>query len=75
VDLRTTPLNVLVFGASGGTGRELVNQAREQGHAVTAFVREPKKFEIKDANLRVVQGERNCGRKSLSKKTSTFICG
>jgi putative NADH-flavin reductase len=50
-------MNVLVFGASGGTGRELVKQALAQGHSVTAFVRDPTKFEIKHANLKVVQGE------------------
>jgi uncharacterized protein YbjT (DUF2867 family) len=32
-------MNVLVFGASGGTGRELVGQALRRGHRVTAFVR------------------------------------
>jgi len=50
-------MNVLVFGASGGTGRELVKQALTQGHSVTAFVRDPTKFEIKHANLKVVQGD------------------
>ena len=50
-------MNALVFGASGGTGRELVKQALTQGHSVTAFVRDPTKFEIKQANLKVVQGD------------------
>ena len=31
---------VLVLGASGGTGREVVSQAIQQGHNVTALVRE-----------------------------------
>jgi putative NADH-flavin reductase len=50
-------MNLLVFGASGGTGRELVRQALAQGHTVTAFVRDPTKLPIKHANLRVVQGD------------------
>jgi hypothetical protein len=50
-------MNVLVFGASGGTGRELVKQALAQGHSVTAFVRDPTRFESKHANLKVVQGD------------------
>jgi putative NADH-flavin reductase len=50
-------MNVLVFGASGGTGRELVKQALAQGHSVTAFVRDPTKFEIKHANMKVVKGD------------------
>ncbi|HEY9375705.1 MAG TPA: NAD(P)H-binding protein [Jiangellaceae bacterium] len=32
-------MNVLVFGAGGATGRELVSQALQRGHRVTAFVR------------------------------------
>ena len=50
-------MNVLVFGASGGTGRELVKQALAQGHSVTAFVRDPTTFDSKHPNLKVVQGD------------------
>lgn len=50
-------MNVLVFGASGGTGRELVKQGVEQGHTLTAFVRNPAKLEIKDASIKVIQGD------------------
>jgi putative NADH-flavin reductase len=32
-------MNVLVFGATGGTGREIVARARADGHEVTAFTR------------------------------------
>ncbi len=49
-------LSVLVIGATGGTGRELVRQALEQGHQVTAFVRKPKKLKVEHPNLRVAQG-------------------
>ena len=34
-------MKIIVFGATGGTGKELVRQALEQGHDVTAFVRDP----------------------------------
>jgi putative NADH-flavin reductase len=50
-------MNVLVFGASGGTGREVVKQALAQGHSITAFVRAPAKFDINQAHLTVVQGD------------------
>lgn len=32
-------MKILIFGAAGKTGRELVKQALEQGHEVSAFVR------------------------------------
>jgi putative NADH-flavin reductase len=32
-------VNLLIVGATGGTGRELVSQALERGHRVTALVR------------------------------------
>lgn len=49
-------LRILVIGATGGTGRELVRQSLELGHEVTAFVRKPAKFKIEHPNLRVVKG-------------------
>jgi putative NADH-flavin reductase len=49
-------LRVLIIGATGGTGRELVRQALEHGHQVTAFVRKPKKMKMEHPNLRVVRG-------------------
>ncbi|MDX1521840.1 MAG: SDR family NAD(P)-dependent oxidoreductase, partial [Anaerolineae bacterium] len=48
---------VVVFGATGGVGRQLVAQALEQGHAVTAFARTPAKLDINHENLTVVQGD------------------
>ena len=51
-------MKILVFGASGGTGRELVTQALDQGHQVTAFVRDPAKIgDVQHANLSVVSGD------------------
>jgi nucleoside-diphosphate-sugar epimerase len=49
-------MNVLVFGATGGTGRALVAQALEQGHTVTAFARDSAKVKTAHANLRVARG-------------------
>ena len=49
-------LRILIIGATGGTGRELVRQALEQGHQVTAFVRKPQTMKIEHPNLRVKKG-------------------
>ena len=50
-------MKILVFGASGGTGRELLKQALEKGIEVTAFVRDATKAEeTQHPNLAVVSG-------------------
>jgi len=50
-------VNVLVFGASGATGREVVRRALDRGHSVSAFVRDPDKFELEHANLTLRVGD------------------
>ena len=50
-------MNVLVFGASGATGREIVKQALARGHSVGAFVRKPDSFGITHARLALVAGD------------------
>lgn len=47
---------ILIFGATGGTGQQLVYQALERGYHVTAFVRDPTKLDIEDDNLEIVIG-------------------
>lgn len=50
-------MKIIVFGATGGVGREVVKQAAENGHEVTAFLRTPAKLEFEHANLKVIQGD------------------
>jgi len=50
-------MKLLIFGASGLTGREMVEQALEQNHTVMAFVRTPEKFDIRHDSLKVAQGD------------------
>ena len=49
-------MNIIIFGATGGTGRALVQQALEQQHTVTAFARDPAKVRTTHKNLRVANG-------------------
>ncbi|HEY8134182.1 MAG TPA: NAD(P)H-binding protein, partial [Thermoanaerobaculia bacterium] len=37
-------MRLIILGATGGTGRALLEQARSRGHQVTAFVRSPQKL-------------------------------
>jgi len=50
-------MRVVIFGSTGGIGRQLVKQALARGHAVRAFARNPAQLEIKHANLQTVQGD------------------
>jgi len=50
-------MRIIVFGASGGTGREIVTQALERGHDVTAFVRNPEKLKVTHERLSVARGD------------------
>jgi putative NADH-flavin reductase len=50
-------VRVVVFGASGATGRHLVSQALEAGHEVTAFVRDAARLGTRHEKLSIVQGD------------------
>ena len=50
-------MKVLIFGATGTVGRELVTQGLEMGHAVTAFARDPSKLAISHASLKIIEGD------------------
>ncbi len=50
-------LRLLVVGATGGTGRKLVEQAVQRGYHVTALARNPSKLEIAHPRLTVMQGD------------------
>jgi uncharacterized protein YbjT (DUF2867 family) len=51
------PINLVVLGATGGTGRLVVEQALAAGHTVTALVRSPEKLAVRNPNLHVVAGQ------------------
>lgn len=50
-------MKIVIFGASGPTGIHLVQQALEQGHRVTAMIRNPEKFQISHPNLQVQKAD------------------
>lgn len=50
-------MRIVIFGSTGGTGRELVNQALERGWEVIAFARQPAQLAIKHPRLYPVQGD------------------
>jgi uncharacterized protein YbjT (DUF2867 family) len=50
-------MRLAVFGATGGTGKQLVEQALAAGNQVVAFVRNPSKLNIRHEHLTIIQGE------------------
>jgi putative NADH-flavin reductase len=50
-------MRITVFGATGGTGKQLVEQALTAGNEVVAYVRNSSKLDIKNEHLTIVQGE------------------
>ena len=50
-------MKLAVFGATGRTGKPLVEQALQAGHEVMALVRTPAKLALQSPRLTVVQGD------------------
>jgi putative NADH-flavin reductase len=51
------PSRLLIVGATGGTGRQLLTLALESGYQVTALVRDPRNLRIDHPRLTVLQGD------------------
>jgi putative NADH-flavin reductase len=49
-------MRLFVLGATGGTGKQLVDLALQRGHQVTAFVRSPQKIP-RHEHLTIVEGD------------------
>ncbi len=50
-------MRLVIFGATGGTGRRVLERAIAEGHEVTAFVRDPSRMSACHERLRVVVGD------------------
>jgi putative NADH-flavin reductase len=48
-------MRLAIFGASGGTGKEIVRQAAATGNTVTAAVRNPAAISFEDPNVQIAQ--------------------
>jgi len=70
-------MKLIVLGATGGTGIEIVRQAVECGHSVTAFVRSPEKLNLLRDRITVKQGDLlNCAElKQVIKDHNAVLSG
>ena len=50
-------MKLVVLGATGGTGLEIVLQAIERGHEVTAYVRNPERLKMFGERIAVIRGD------------------
>jgi len=50
-------MHITVFGANGGTGKQVVEQALAAGHRVRAVVRDPKTLDLEHEDLEIVRGD------------------
>lgn len=67
-------MKLTVFGASGQTGRLLVDQALAAGHEVTAYVRREGAFEAGRPGLRIVTGQLTDLAKLEEAITGSDVC-
>jgi putative NADH-flavin reductase len=54
--LKGKNMKLIIFGSTGGTGRQIITQALEQGYEVTAFARNPEKLDQEHDKLEVIKG-------------------
>lgn len=51
-------MKIVIFGSTGGTGREIVKQGLEHGHEVTAFARNAAKLnDLWHGELKIIEGD------------------
>src|SRR6266487_4331795 len=50
-------MKLIVFGSTGGSGRQIVQQSLDAGHRVTAVARNPVALTIQHSNLLVIKAD------------------
>ena len=50
-------MKIIIFGAAGGTGRALTEQALAQGYSVTGFDRNPEALKLQHPDLTMTKGD------------------
>ena len=50
-------MKLIVFGATGGIGSQVIKQGLDAGHEMTAVARHPSSITLKHKRLEVIQGD------------------
>src|SRR6185369_14998433 len=70
-------MRLAIFGATGGTGLALTEQALNHGHSVRVLVRNPNRMPLVNPNMRVVLGnvlDRESVQKTLLGSDAALSC-
>jgi len=70
-------MKLLILGATGNTGKELVAQAIEENHDVTILVRDPSRISFSAERMNIVKGsvlEQRCFIESTERTTCSHQC-
>lgn len=70
-------MQIIVFGATGGTGKLVVQQALQEGHQVTVIVRDPDSFSIRNNRLEIIKGDvfqPHTFEKAITGKDAVICC-
>jgi putative NADH-flavin reductase len=68
---------IILFGATGGTGRLVVQQGLQEGNHVTVIVRNPDSFTIRNDRLEIIKGDvfqPHTFEKALAGKDAVISC-
>lgn len=68
---------IIVFGATGGTGKEVVKQTLEKGDEVTAVIRNPSSFDLQYQHLKIIKGDvlqPSTFEKEITEKEAVISC-
>lgn len=49
-------MKLFIIGGTGKTGREIIKQGLDQGHIITALVRNPNKLKFRNPDLTIIKG-------------------
>jgi putative NADH-flavin reductase len=55
-DQEDRDMKIFLVGATGATGLAFITEALQDGHSITAYVRNPDKLPVRDPHLTIVQG-------------------
>ncbi|MFA9390277.1 MAG: NAD(P)-dependent oxidoreductase [Prolixibacteraceae bacterium] len=67
-------MKITLFGASGRTGRQLIQQALDLGYEVRAFVRRENAIDIQNTHLKLIVGQLNDETKLREAISASNVC-